>query len=340
VNQYNYNLEARSIESVSQGVAPAQQPVDDQHPSFKALLTKLKDVQDFAQSLSELADGVGSTIIVPSRTKKFDVVRSKYHVAIYDQPSAMAALNQARNFFSSGNYNEGIDIYEQLSKTLTAQEIEVLAELYDQYQKIPQDRYSLYVSRCFDFGIKPGDRVLDIGSGHHPFPLATHLADIAPDDNNYGRAGTPMKYVEGKPFFACGVEQMPFKDKEFDFVYCSHVLEHVHDPDQACRELARVAKRGYVETPSIGKDIWLNTAKVSNHLWSVEALNDQLVFTEYSTTVLEGIGSNILMSMHCEPQTPREKAFSALILLKSDVINTSMYWEDTLPLQVRKRQRK
>lgn len=307
-------------------------------PSFQTLLTKLRDVQEIAHSLSGLASDAGNSAPA-SAVRRHDVNRARVKLAIYDQPSAMAALDRARNAFAQGNHNEGIDIYEQLSKVLVSQETEVLAELYDQYQKIPQDRYSLYVSRFYDFGIKPGDRVLDIGSGHHPFPLATHLADIAPDDDNYGRAGTPMKYVEGKPFFACGVEQMPFKDKEFDFVYCSHVLEHVSDPVQACRELARVAKRGYIETPSIGKDIWLNTAKISNHLWSVEVLNDQLVFTEYAPSVLEGIGSNILMSMHCEPQTPREKAFSSLILLRSDVINTSMYWEDTLPLQVRRRQK-
>lgn len=31
---------------------------------------------------------------------------------------------------------------------------------------------------------------------------------------------------------------------------CTHVLEHVDDPAQACRELIRVAKAGYIETPS------------------------------------------------------------------------------------------
>lgn len=60
-----------------------------------------------------------------------------------------------------------------------------------------------------------------------------------------------------------------FRDKEFDFVYCSHVLEHVRDPAKACAELMRIGKRGFIETPTRGKDLWLGTAAVSNHRWAV-----------------------------------------------------------------------
>ena len=73
-----------------------------------------------------------------------------------------------------------------------------------------------------------------MGSGHIPFPLATHLADISVTDGNVGRAGIPFKYVADLPVFECSVETTPFNDKEFDFVYCSHVLEHSSDPRRAC----------------------------------------------------------------------------------------------------------
>ena len=42
---------------------------------------------------------------------------------------------------------------------------------------------------------------------------------------------------------------MPFKDKSFDFVIASHVLEHSSDPEAFLRELMRVGKAGYIETP-------------------------------------------------------------------------------------------
>ena len=45
-------------------------------------------------------------------------------------------------------------------------------------------------------------------------------------------------------------EGLPFADKAFDFVYCRHVLEDLYNPFLMCREMSRVAKAGYIETPS------------------------------------------------------------------------------------------
>jgi len=42
---------------------------------------------------------------------------------------------------------------------------------------------------------------------------------------------------------------LPFKDKAFDFVIASHVLEHTPDPEKFLTELQRVAHAGYIETP-------------------------------------------------------------------------------------------
>lgn len=120
---------------------------------------------------------------------------------------------------------------------------------------------------------------------------------------------------------------MPFADKEFDFVYCSHVLEHTHNPEKACKELMRIAKRGYIETPTRGKDLFLHTGKVSNHIYFVENIDGTLIFTEYTPEELQGLDNDILLQMHVNPQTQREKAFSALIYLKSHLINTMLYWE-------------
>lgn len=160
-------------------------------------------------------------------------------------------VGKARRKFTDGLFPEALDIYQQLVAAYPQQAYELLAEVYDCYQSLPQrDRYNLYQSRLFDFGIEPADKVLDIGSGHIPFPLATHLSDITLNDDNYGRAGVPFKHVDGKPVFECNIENMPFGDKEFDFVYCSHVLEHSQDPEKACREMMRVARRGFIETPT------------------------------------------------------------------------------------------
>jgi ubiquinone/menaquinone biosynthesis C-methylase UbiE len=248
-------------------------------------------------------------------------------------------IREANSLFESGRFLEAFDVYEQLVVAHPEHSIELLAELYDLYQALPnrEDRYTLYQARLFDFGISPSDKVLDVGSGNIPFPLATHLADLSPDDDQYGRAGAPFKRIDGKPVYVCNIENLNcFADKEFDFVYCSHVLEHVRNPEKACSELSRIGKRGYVETPTRGKDLWLNTAKISNHLWSVESYQSKLVFTEYRPEETDGLQNDLLMKMHVRPETPREKALTSLLYLKADLVNTMLLWEDKLECEVRR----
>ncbi|MHB8120730.1 MAG: methyltransferase domain-containing protein [Desulfuromonadaceae bacterium] len=249
-----------------------------------------------------------------------------------------ADIQVARKLFGQGSHIEAFDCYEQLAEAYPIHAIDILAEALDQYKSLPAEhtRYHLYQARHFDFGIRPSDKVLDIGSGHLPFPFATHLADLALEDGNVGRAGIPFKHLDGKPVYECNIEKLPFADKEFDFVYCSHVLEHVNSPENACQELMRVAKRGYIETPTRGKDLWLNTAKISNHRWAVELIHQKLVFTEYTLQEIDGVNCDILLNMHCSPRTLREKAFAALLYLKADLVNTMVYWEDTFELEVRR----
>jgi FkbM family methyltransferase len=253
------------------------------------------------------------------------------------EPDPNRMLARAREHYENGRFDEAFDLYEQLSAAYPQSAVEILAEAYDLYRTIPDpDRYVLYQSRFFNFGIRPGDKVLDIGSGNVPFRLATHLADLTTRDNQLGRAGAPFKYLDGKPVIQCDIARMPFADREFDFAYCSHVLEHVDDPTAACKELMRIAKRGFVETPSPGKDLWLDTIAVSNHRWAVDRVGGKLVFTEYSPAQKLGLQNDILRDMHCSPQTPREKAFASLVYLKADRMNTMLLWEGSFEFEVRR----
>ena len=247
-----------------------------------------------------------------------------------------ADIDMARKSFEQGVFLEAFDIYEQLLAAYPDRGVALLSEVYDCYQRLPEkDRYNLYQARHFDFGIAPSDKVLDMGSGHIPFSLATHLADITLEDHQYGRAAIPFKHIKGKPVFECNIENMCFEDKEFDFIYCSHVLEHTENPEKACREIMRVAKRGYIETPTKGKDIFLNSGKISNHKLWVEVINGKLVFTRYLPEEIKGLQCSILLNMHVAPQTIREKAFSALIFLKPHLVNTMFLWDGDFEFEIR-----
>jgi len=146
----------------------------------------------------------------------------------------------------------------------------------------------VYQRRHVDFGIRPGERVLDVGSGQMPFPLATVLADRFLDQNVH-RRGELVR--DRRPLVVLDVGALPFADKSFDFVYCSHLLEHVDDPEKACSELMRVGRRGYIETPTFGKDLLFNWTQ-EMHRWHVVAHGNELHFFEYTERQRRGTGSD------------------------------------------------
>jgi hypothetical protein len=102
-------------------------------------------------------------------------------------------------------------------------------------------------------------RVLDVGGWHDPFNLATHVIDINP----YLTRGAPLDPQNAARFSAATWQETDiccapwaYSDKFFDFAFCSHTLEDVRDPLVVLQELSRVARAGYVETPSRVREIF------------------------------------------------------------------------------------
>jgi len=125
--------------------------------------------------------------------------------------------------------------------------------------------------------IKPGDRVLEIGPGGSPHPradvfLEKRFADENEAEKQRGftpplRTAKPVVYYDNVPF--------PFRDAEFDYVICSHVIEHVEDVDAFVSEIARVGKRGYIEYPSIYFEFIYN---IPEHLVLVARVQDTILW--------------------------------------------------------------
>jgi SAM-dependent methyltransferase len=104
--------------------------------------------------------------------------------------------------------------------------------------------------------IKPTDRVLEIGSGDRPRKRSNVLCDKYIHDN-YQRALEAKVVIDRRPFVVADGQALPFKDRSFDYVIASHILEHVDDPHKFVSELMRVARAGYIESPSeLGEKIF------------------------------------------------------------------------------------
>ena len=87
--------------------------------------------------------------------------------------------------------------------------------------------------------------VLEVGSGGNPYYRANVLLDAYEITGE--RHWAPL--ITDRPTVLGFVEDLPFKDKSFDFVIASHVLEHSRDPVRFLEELQRVSKAGYIEVP-------------------------------------------------------------------------------------------
>ena len=98
--------------------------------------------------------------------------------------------------------------------------------------------------------------VLDIGCGYSPHPAASTICDVQDFEKNY----LDKKFVQLKE------KKFPFKDKEFDFVIASHVIEHVEDFEFFIKELERISPRGYIELPTrLGDNLVFENMK--DHIW-------------------------------------------------------------------------
>ena len=101
--------------------------------------------------------------------------------------------------------------------------------------------------------------ILDIGCGYDANKYANVICDIQDLSKHYPE----------KKFVRLSEKKLPFKDKEFDFVIASHVMEHVEDVECFIKELERISKKGYIELPTKLEDNLVFENK-KDHLWHMD----------------------------------------------------------------------
>lgn len=86
--------------------------------------------------------------------------------------------------------------------------------------------------------------LLDVGCGANP--RGDVNCDLHPEATTHRNNNSTIK---AQNFIQCDCQHLPFKDKSFDTVFCAQLIEHLREPYQLIKELARVAiKRIIIET--------------------------------------------------------------------------------------------
>jgi len=99
--------------------------------------------------------------------------------------------------------------------------------------------------RRLNIKISSNALVLEVGSGGNPYPRANVLLDAYEET----RERHWEALIHDRPTVLSFGENLPFKNKSFDYVIAAHVLEHSPYPEKFLSELQRVARGGYIETP-------------------------------------------------------------------------------------------
>jgi SAM-dependent methyltransferase len=118
--------------------------------------------------------------------------------------------------------------------------------------------------------------VLEVGSGGNPYPRSNILLDS--QEESIERIEKDLR--RDRPLVIGIGENLPFKTKCFDFSIASHVLEHSKDPETFLRELMRVSKAGYIETPD---GFFERINPYTYHRSEVRNIDNKLIITKKSS---------------------------------------------------------
>lgn len=166
-------------------------------------------------------------------------------------------------------------------------------------------------------------RVLDVGSGHNPWFRSNVLFEKYADDNTE-RSGPLAR--DGRELVLGDAERMPFADKSFDFVYCSHVAEHIEDIGAFFREIQRVGRAGYIETPNA---LFEQSVGTTTHLWACW-VEDGVLHAERKW--IPGAPNRVYHAMHGLLGRHPLLAFAHMAIPELRVM--SFWWKDSFSFQI------
>ncbi len=160
------------------------------------------------------------------------------------------------------------------------------------------------------------EEVLQVGGLKTPFGRADWVIDAgAYDDRGVAEGRERFSRRTWVVRDACAREPWPFDDGRFGFAVCT-TLATLRDPIGVCVELARVARAGYVEVPTVEAEL---AAGVSRWLCDVD--HGELVFVHKSVGVAADARAKVPARWHAK--------------LEATERVHGLFWEQRLPARER-----
>ena len=161
-------------------------------------------------------------------------------------------------------------------------------------------------------------KILDLGCSNANFwPEANHFADIHDYREDFKIKN--LKFTKIEPD-----KKLPFKDKEFDYIICAHVIEHVNDPIFFKQEIERIGKSGYIELPTRLNDniVFGCDEEIYGHKWWFEfdGDNKKFIFAEKRDAIEQFVSVGSIFNL-------------TDIFEDSFIIQT--YWNDSIEMEVK-----
>jgi hypothetical protein len=121
-----------------------------------------------------------------------------------------------------------------------------------------------------------------------------HVLHLSFDDEAYGRADIfcgmfNKRQVANKTYkpIDYSTTKLPFKDKTFDFVYCTNVLAYTHQPESMLDEIKRVAHRAHIRERSEFAEVIFGWDKTR---WIIDVENRELIIKSKNALKISRFG--------------------------------------------------
>lgn len=180
--------------------------------------------------------------------------------------------------------------------------------------------------------------VADVGPGAYPLERANIFIDR-------DTAILAPLSAEGRETLLCNIENdFPgIPDKTFDYVWCSHVLEHVNDPVACAASLSRIGKSGTIVMPSAIKD-GLFFFEEKQHLWHVlpnPVTGQPPIFVRHNRDFVYPLEDEMCQGAMCfllrtgsNHECTAERYLRSWYQVHEQHLDISYHWTDTLELVV------